>query len=123
MWNPETDVFVCKCGREVRPNEVVEGATGLLKPLHNQVALESYQAKEIADLCTANVDARRDWLIKHYGPEWPDGDDLTQVIEDFLYFSHRRDGCTATFECPECGRLALLHDVNEEWRFYKPESE
>jgi len=48
MWNPETDVFVCKCGIEVKPDEVIEDASGLLKPLHNQLALESYQAQEIA---------------------------------------------------------------------------
>jgi hypothetical protein len=121
MWNPESDVFVCKCGLEVQPDEVIEGATGLLKPLHNQVALESFQAQELAKLFSADAGARRGWLAKHYGPDYPDDDEMEQLIEDFLYVSHRRDGCTATFECPKCKRLALLYDVNEEWRFYTPE--
>lgn len=122
MWDPETDVFVCKCGLEVKPDEAIEGTTGLLKPLHNQVELESLQATEIAKLVGADEGVRADWIARHFARGYPADGDIEEVILDFLYFSHRNDGCTATFECPECGRLALLHDVNEDWRFYKPES-
>ena len=123
MWNPETDTLVCKCGAKFGPHDETEGATGLLKPLHNQVALESFQAQELAELFSADASARREWLTKHYGPDYPDDSEMEQLIEDFLYISHRRDGCTATFECPKCNRLALLYDVNEEWRFYAPEEQ
>ena len=122
MWNPEKDTLVCKCGAEFGPNNVPEGVTGLLKPLKQQVELEAFQARELAEVLSLDPSKQKGWRDKHFGSEYPNDVELEELIEDFLYSTHRRDGCTATFNCPKCGRLALLHDVNEDWQFFQPES-
>lgn len=110
--------FTCKCGLTIADDEETGGASGLLKPLTQQVALEAFQAEELAKLVSTSPDERKRWQSAHFGPEYPSEVELQELIEGFLYFSHRKDGCTATFNCPKCGRLALLHDVNDEWQFF-----
>jgi hypothetical protein len=114
--------FTCKCGSVFKDGEEPKNSCGLLKPLTSQIQLESYQAKELSDYVSSNEEERRKWIGEKFGPDYPNDLDIKEIIEDFIYKSHREDGCTATFLCPNCGRLATLYDVNEEWKFYVPEN-
>ncbi len=107
-------VFICNCGEKFEEKNIPQEACGLLKPLKQQVALETFQAKELSILFACNTEERKKWSNRHFGPEYPDDWELEELIEDFLYASHRRDGCTATFVCPSCSRLSLLYDVKED---------
>jgi len=113
--------FICKCGKVYREEEEPEGASGLLKSLKAQVDLEDYQAQEIAKYIELNDSEKQKWISDHFGSEYPKDVTTKELIEDFLYKSHRQNGCTATFSCPSCGRVAFLYDVNEQWKFYAPE--
>lgn len=114
--------FTCKCGAVFKEGEEPKDACGLLKSLSLQAQLESYQANELAKLITLNEGERRKWVEEKFGPDYPNDLDLHEVIEDFLYKSHREDGCTATFLCPNCGRIGVLYDVREKWKFYAREN-
>lgn len=86
------------------------------------VDLEECQATEIADYISSNKEHRAEWPYRYFGSEYPTDTTIQEMIEDFLYSSHRKDGYSMTYICPSCGRFAVLNENTEEWKFYAPES-
>lgn len=114
-----TSTFICICGFSPDPEKSYPGHSGLLKDLSAQVELEEFQSRQLAKLLRSTPAEQHEWATDYFGENWPRSGSLEELICDFLYVSHRRDGCTATFHCPRCGRLALLPDARGPWIIYQ----
>ena len=109
---------VCPCGFEFRDGETYD--TGLLRSLRQQVDLEEEQADQLAHFIEGDEHARVDWVCRTFSAGYPFvcSKDL---VEDYLYSTNRAYGFTATVWCPRCGRLGMLHDIDADWQWLRPE--
>ena len=113
--------FTCLCGSVTRDDAEPPGTTCVMYSRATLHAIETRIADRVAEFVTVrDAPAQNSWLAAYFGPDYPTGQAMREVVEDIVMRELNGD-FIGVFRCPACRRVAIKAHVSDDWDFYHPE--